>query len=128
VLQVFIDTNVYLTFYSLASEDLEELRKLHAAVENGALRLFVPDQVRDEIERNRETRFLESLEHVRVMHPKGGLPQMARDIPQAKPFLAKQKEFVKSLSELEASLIKLFDERALGADQVLEELLDRPAS
>jgi hypothetical protein len=128
VLQVFIDTNVYLTFYSLASEDLEELRKLHAAVENGALRLFVPDQVRDEIERNRETRFLESLEHVRVMRPKGGLPQMARDLPDSRTFQATLKEFGEQLNELEGQLVQLFDSRELGADKVLEELLDTAES
>jgi len=41
MLQVFIDTNVYLTFYSLASDDLEELRKLQAAIEHGAMRLYL---------------------------------------------------------------------------------------
>lgn len=128
MLQVFIDTNVYLTFYSLASEDLEELRKLHVAVKNGALCLYVPDQVLDEIERNRETRFLESLEHVRVMRPKGGLPQMARDLPDANAFQVAQKEFVEQLNGLEAELVDLFDRRELGADKVLEELLDAATS
>jgi hypothetical protein len=35
MLEVFIDTNVYLTFFSFTEEDLEQLRKPHvAAVRN----------------------------------------------------------------------------------------------
>jgi predicted nucleic acid-binding protein len=124
MLQVFIDTNVFLTFYSLASEDLEELRKLHTAATEGALKLFVPDQVIDELERNRESRFLEALEHVRVMRPKGGLPQMARNVGAADAFQTAQRDFVGKLNELEGALTRLFDARELGADRVLKELLD----
>jgi hypothetical protein len=124
VLQVFIDTNVYLTFYSLASEDLEELRKLHTAIENGALRLIVPGQILDEVERNREMRFLESLQHVRAMRPKGGLPQMARDTSAFNDALAAVKEVSERINALEVELIERFDERNLGADRVLKELLD----
>lgn len=124
MLQVFIDTNVYLTFYSLASEDLEELRKLHTAVQNGALRLVVPEQVHDELERNRETRFAESLKHVRDLRPAGGLPAMARDLPEAAPALEAQRTFVQRVGDLESRLTELFDRRELDADKVLAELLD----
>ena len=40
MLEVFIDTNVYLTFFSFSQDDLEELRKLRVAIDNRAVRLM----------------------------------------------------------------------------------------
>jgi len=44
-LNLFIDTNILLSFYHLTSDDLEELRKLSALLKKREVRLFVPDQV-----------------------------------------------------------------------------------
>ena len=41
-MHLFIDTNVYLGFYHLTSEDLEELNKLVVLVEQQVVTLYMP--------------------------------------------------------------------------------------
>jgi predicted nucleic acid-binding protein len=52
---LFIDTNIFLSFYAYASDDVEELRKLTKLISTDQLKLYLTEQVRDEFYRNRET-------------------------------------------------------------------------
>jgi PIN domain len=124
MLDVFIDTNVYLTFFSFTEEDLEELRKLHVAIANGDVRLWTTPQVKDELRRNREARVAESFIAIRKLKPSGGVPQMARNLPNFDEFLAARREFERQLSALDERLSAEFFEGTLAADRVLTELLD----
>lgn len=51
---LFIDTNIFLSFYHLSGEDLEELDKLAVLIKKKQVQLLLPRQVRDEFYRNRE--------------------------------------------------------------------------
>jgi len=42
---MFIDTNVFLTFYHFSNDDLEELRKLRVLLEREEVVLYLPQQV-----------------------------------------------------------------------------------
>lgn len=44
-MNLFIDTNVFLSFYHLSDDDLEEIRKLSVLLERGNIRLWLPQQV-----------------------------------------------------------------------------------
>lgn len=55
-INLFVDTNVLLSFYAFTSDDIEQLRKLEGLIENGTLKLYVSRQVVDEFARNRETK------------------------------------------------------------------------
>ena len=61
VMHLFLDTNIYLSFYHYTSDDLEELRKLGVLIESKNLTLHVPDQVVFEFRRNREAKFADAL-------------------------------------------------------------------
>jgi predicted nucleic acid-binding protein len=50
---LFIDTNIFLSFYHLSGEDLEELNKLTVLLRKGEVALLLPEQVRDEFYRMR---------------------------------------------------------------------------
>ncbi len=41
-INLFVDTNVLLSFYAFASDDIEQLRKLEGLIEDGTLVLYVP--------------------------------------------------------------------------------------
>jgi hypothetical protein len=41
MINLFIDTNIYLSFFHLTSEDLEELKKLVVLIDKGEIALFV---------------------------------------------------------------------------------------
>jgi hypothetical protein len=50
-MNLFLDSNIYLSFYRLSDDDLEELQKLTVAVRSKDTTLYVTDQVRDEFNR-----------------------------------------------------------------------------
>jgi rRNA-processing protein FCF1 len=74
---VFLDTNVYLSFYSFTSEDLEELKKL-SVVLNKNIKLFTTDQVVNEFKRNRENKIKDALHHVEKQDLPSKYPQICR--------------------------------------------------
>lgn len=55
MLNLFIDTNIYLNFYHFSKEDLDKLGDLEKLInETAEIKLFVPSQVVDEYTRQRE--------------------------------------------------------------------------
>ncbi len=63
-MKLFIDTNIFLSFYHLTSEDLEELRKLAVLLDQKKVVLYVTDQVRAEFNRNRETKIADAVKRL----------------------------------------------------------------
>jgi hypothetical protein len=124
VLHVFIDTNVLLTFFSFAEDDLEELRKIQTTINNNELKLWMTSQVIDELRRNRESKVAESMSALRKLKPAGGIPQIARNLPEFGDFLGARREFERHLSLLCGELLSQFDGGTLAADDVLRELLE----
>jgi PIN domain len=60
-MNLFIDTNIYLTFYHYSSDDLEELKKLAVAIKSGEITLYSTQQIQDEFKRNRESKIADAL-------------------------------------------------------------------
>jgi predicted nucleic acid-binding protein len=123
MLEVFIDTNVYLTFFSFTEEDLEELRKLRVAIENREVRLWTTRHVKDELQRNREARVAQSLDAIRKLKPGGKVPQMARNLADFGAFIAARRQFEQQLNALDEQLPAEFFDGTPAADRVLKELL-----
>ena len=48
-MQLFIDANIFLSFYDFTSDDLKELDKLALLIQNKKVTLQLPQQVIDEI-------------------------------------------------------------------------------
>ncbi len=63
-MNVFIDTNVFLSFCHLTNYDLEELRKLKVLLEKGNVVLHLLDQTVDESRRNRESKIADALKRL----------------------------------------------------------------
>lgn len=71
-LHVFIDTNIWLSFYAYNKDDLEQLQKVITLINSGKLKLYTNDQLRDEFYRNREKKLQESIkEFSKISIPKG---------------------------------------------------------
>jgi len=60
-LHLFLDSNIWLSFYHYSSDDLEELRKLGVLIDRRQVTLHVTDQVRFEFRRNREVKFADAI-------------------------------------------------------------------
>lgn len=121
-MNLFIDTNIFLTFYHLTSEDLEELRKLIVLLRAGQVQLLLPEQVKTEFERNRENKIADAIKGLRGQHLKLQFPALCRDYAE----FSKLRELQRLYEEEHASLLNKirFDvsARSLKADLILKEL------
>jgi predicted nucleic acid-binding protein len=122
VLHVFIDTNVLLNFYSFTQDDLEELRKLRVAVENGEIRLWTTTQAADELARNRENKIAEAMRALKDIKVPSKVPAVARNLPEFEELMEARREYDRHLNALQQQLAQQFKDGHLVADQVLEEL------
>ena len=52
-MNLFIDTNIFLSFFHFTKDDLEEIRKLEVLIDKKEVVLWLPEQVQDEFHRNR---------------------------------------------------------------------------
>jgi hypothetical protein len=126
ILQLFLDTNIWLSFYSLSKDDLEELRKLSVLIDHGRLKLYVTDQVRDEFRRNRENKFAAAMKRF----TDGGLPDQ---FPQVcKDFVAEYEQMraaIRSFKDARDRLLKKvsedFENEALKADEIIQILFKK---
>jgi predicted nucleic acid-binding protein len=58
---LFIDTNIFLSFFAYSKDDLDQLEKLVELLRIRRIKLYLTQQVVDEFYRNRETKLAESL-------------------------------------------------------------------
>jgi PIN domain-containing protein len=123
-MQVFIDANVFLSFYHFTSEDLVQLEKLAHLIEEDEILLQLPRQVIDETWRNRANKIKPALDALRkhTFAPKypvycKGYAQYA-EMRRAAEFLEKQR------SALVDQIDKDIEARNLGADKLLRRLFD----
>lgn len=65
---VFIDTNVWLSLYHFTNDDLSQFEKLKKMI-GDSINLIVPQQVYDEIIRNREAKILDALNNFKINRP-----------------------------------------------------------
>lgn len=121
-MNVFLDTNVYLSFYELSSDDLEELKKLSVLVREGGIRLHLPSQVEDEFNRNREVRIASTLKRLREQDTGLQLPQLARQYDEFDKLVKTNKNFARILKKLIQAVRDDALARQLEADSLVEEL------
>ena len=121
-LNLFIDTNILLSFYHLTSDDLEELRKLSALLKKREVRLFVPDQVVHEFRRNRESKIADALKGLRKQTLNLQFPQLCKDYDEYEKLRRLQKQYEKEHKSLLDSIALDLATESLKADDVITEL------
>ena len=66
-MNIFIDTNIFLSFVDhLSNDDLEELNKLSLLLQQGKTKLYLPEQVVQEFRRNRDNKIADALKQLRA--------------------------------------------------------------
>lgn len=124
-MQVFIDTNVLLNFYSLSNDELIELRKIIALIDNRTIRLIMPEQVVDEFKRNRDSKIGEAVkklqDNIRTMQ----FPVMCRDYSAYQEARSLHDKLNKCIKSLKVSLLRDSISSELKADHLIEDLLAR---
>lgn len=123
-LHVFIDTNVWLSFYTYNKDDLEELRKLIELLKRGKLTLYANAQLRDEFYRNREGKLAESIrEFSKVNFPKG-LPRYMNEYSEAASFRDALKDAEIQRDALIARAKADAQSKSLVADKLFADILE----
>lgn len=124
-MNLFIDTNVFLSFFHLSNDDLEEIHKLAVLIDKGDVTLWLTEQVKDEFKRNRESKISDAIKKLKEQKSKPQFPQICKDYEEYTKIRELQKDFDKKLS----SLIKKVDDdvanRTLKADQEIDELFKK---
>jgi len=121
-MNIFIDTNIFLSFYHFTSDDLEELKKLGVLLSNGRVRLFLPQQVLDEFWRNRENKISDALNKLRDQRLNLQFPQFCKDYEEFETLRQLQKSYSKVHSELVQRAVEDIQGQRLKADLVIQDL------
>jgi predicted nucleic acid-binding protein len=122
---LFIDTNIYLTFYHFSTDDLEELRKLLVAVDNNKIKLYITKQVIDEFRRNREAKIADALKIFDSQKLPDQFPQICKAYEEYKTLRGLLKSFSKARAQLLEALKSDIDSNKCGADIITNGLFDK---
>jgi predicted nucleic acid-binding protein len=123
-MQLFVDTNILLSFYHFTGDDLEELKKLIVLLEQKKIQLYLPSQVVTEFKRNREVKIADALKKLKDQHLNLQFPQICKDYPQYATLREFQKQYQKSHTELLNKLTGDIREFSLKADTIISQLFN----
>lgn len=121
-MNLFIDTNIYLTFYHYSSDDLEELKKLSSAVKNRKITLYATDQVKNEFRRNRETKIADALKRFSDQKLNTQFPQICKEYEEYNHLRDAIRQYNEAKDKIYAKLLSDTEQDTLGADSLIGEL------
>ncbi|MDZ4180713.1 MAG: PIN domain-containing protein [Coriobacteriia bacterium] len=119
---LFIDTNILLSFYHFSSDDLGELNKLAESVEQRKVLLLVPNQVQDEFRRNRHAKIADALRGLRTQKLNFQYPQICKDYDEYARLRELQREYEQNHGRLLDRLLSDAASEQLQADEVVHRL------
>jgi len=124
MLNVFIDTNVFLNFYSFTSEHLNKLKSLVDLIKSKNIQLLLTEQVVDEFNRNRETKLSEALRYIEDLVPNVGGSLSTHDIDEIKDIKRHVEELNKISKKLHKKMKEQIKNQSLPADKLIYEIFE----
>jgi predicted nucleic acid-binding protein len=121
-MQLFIDTNILLSFYSLNQDDLAELNKIIDAIEQQQITLLLTDQIINEFYRNREQRIDGAIKSFRTQTFSTQFPQLCEDYPELDTLREALKHHEQAHAALAAKILVDIKAKTLKADQIIQSL------
>lgn len=110
-IHVFIDTNIFLSFFAYTNDDIEELKKLVGLIKNDKIDLYLTKQACREFDRNREAKIVQALgEFGKIVLP--GLPRLMAHYPKGGAY----SKVVKELRKIHNDLVVKAKADALGEE------------
>lgn len=117
---VFIDTNIYLSFYHYSSDDLEQLKKLHVTITSGPIILVTTNNLKDEFARNRENKIADALKQFRENKFPKKFPELFKDFPEYQTIKESVRGFEQATDALLNKLQASVHDKTLRADDEVE--------
>src|SRR5712691_761445 len=121
---VFIDTNVYLSFFHYTSDALDQLETLAEMAKRGEVRLFVTDQVSDEFFRDRDIKLSDTMKRLGEGKAAGQYPNAFKQDAEYDELRRLENEFGQMRARLIARFQKAAQDGAFKADEVIRRLFD----
>lgn len=121
-MQLFIDTNILLSFYALDRNDLAELNKSLEAIERKDITLLLTDQIIDEFYRNREQRIDGAIKSLRNQTFNSQFPQLCEDYPETEMLREALKQYERAHGTLTTKIMADIKAKTLKADRIVQSL------
>lgn len=122
---VFIDTNIFLSFYYFSSDDLEELKKLIVLLDDKSLVLVSTNQVIDEFYRNRENKIYEALKKLKEQHLNLEFPNICKDYDEYEEMREVRKIYEDKHNLLITNIKGDIERKTLKADKIILSLFEK---
>ena len=121
-MRLFIDSNIFLSFYSFTNEDLTELEKLALLIKNKEIDLLLPRQVMDETHRNRANVINDSFKKFRETRIFLQFPSYCKKYDQYTPMQKMLEQLKESHREMTNDIQQDMDDHKLPADSLIQQL------
>lgn len=121
-MNLFIDTNTYLSFFHFTDDDLGELEKLVPVIDHKKVTLWATDQLLNEFERNRDAKIRDALKDFSGPKLPSRPPVFLKDYEEFATVTDKLKEANKAYSALENKIRADIEGRNLAADKLVRKI------
>lgn len=121
-MRLFIDSNIFLSFYSFTNEDLAELDKLALLIRDGEIDLLLPKQVIDETTRNRARTINDSFKKFRETKISLQFPSYCKKYGQYASMQKCAEQLKEFHREMASDIQKDIENKELPADSLIRQL------
>lgn len=125
MLKVFIDTNIFLDFYSLSERDIDELHKLIKLINDKEIQLILPQNVIDEFHKNRIKKIHSTTSNLDKSNQIPAPTILKQYTPEYEEFRAAQANLKEKFSLLKDKLISDVKAEQLSADKIIKEIFTK---
>jgi PIN domain len=121
-MHAFIDTNIFLLFYQYSEDDLDELDKFRILLRKKEITLWLPQQVIDEYDRNREKTISTALKELKQQRLSCKFPAMSKGYGEHDILRKLQGDYGKHLAKLIDQISEDAINKQLKADKTMNSL------
>lgn len=121
-INVFVDSNVYLSFYELSNADIKELEKIPKLIDEKVITLYVNQLLKDEWKRNRGKTLRGSLDKFEKCKISSSYPLFCKDYQKYNEIRKIEDAFNKAKSDLKDEMIKHINDFDLKADIMIDKI------
>lgn len=122
MINLFLDSHIWLDLYSFSNDDLNQFSKLHDMI-GSDLRVFLTQQVKDEIDRNRDNKINEAMTSFSKVNIQ--FPNLCKGYEQYKSLETIYKSFKTKRNELMRLVMSDIEKRELHADKVIARIFSK---
>lgn len=127
-INVFLDTNVYLSFYRYTSDDLEALRQFAVLAKGRRAALWLPEQLEDEFWRNRDSVIHSAVRGLEKASLSRGFPRLCSGYAELKELHQSAAKFARAQDAIVKRIRDDAKKHKLPADEVVTELFEATSS